>query len=89
MNTDRIEMLDKLEVLRDTVRRIVVDSQRNNPYDLEKWESISRFLYYVLDLSPDSLSYVRLHTEIFNGEPVNKLLFSDGASEQSFLDIHG
>tara|TARA_R110000868_G_scaffold4155_51_gene25692 strand:+ start:1417 stop:2673 length:1257 start_codon:yes stop_codon:yes gene_type:complete len=89
MSGNAAEMHGKLEVLRDTVRRIVVDSQTNNPYELGAWTYVSRFLYYVLDLSPESLAYIRLHTEIFNGEPVNKLIFSNSASEQSFINTHG
>lgn len=77
--------LDK-ELLRyrDTVRRIVKDSLVNNPYDLGAWTSVSRFLYYVLDLEPKSLRQLRLHSEIFNGEPLNTLLFSGSENEDVF-----
>ncbi len=80
---------EKLISIRDSVRRIVLDSQKNNPYPLDTWEYVGRYLYYVLDLGSDSLRNIRLHTEIFNGEPVTSLLFSGSADEAMMASRYG
>ncbi len=83
------ELNEKLREIRDAVRHTVSDAQHNNPHELGAWAAVSRFLYYVLDLEPDALRYIRLHTEIFNGEPLNSLVFSGGTPEQDSINRYG
>ena len=77
----------KIKHIRNIVRRIVEESKDTNPYDLNNWTYTNPLMQYILDLSPRSLVNIRLHTELFNGEPIQQIIFGEGVPEELFMGL--
>lgn len=68
--------LETLARVRAAVNAIVDDAKAREVRASGAWDYNELPLRYVLDLSPASLTQIRLHTEIFTGEVLNHLLYA-------------
>lgn len=71
-----MSIVEELAQVRATVGAIVDDARERGIENGGAWDYVEKLLCYVLDLSPASLTQIRLHTEIFTGEFLNHLAFA-------------
>lgn len=72
-------MHEEITRVRQAIGRILDDEERTETEHRHlvsaNWRACRTVLRYLRDLSPENLSRVRLHTELFTGENLNHLVF--------------